>query len=74
MEYTNWKHFQGTLQEWQKIFYIIAIYTILSGVFFVIFGKGEVLPWGKGEKSGKLNSEKEEVEEDVQKIEITLEQ
>ncbi|KAE9550409.1 hypothetical protein FO519_006376 [Halicephalobus sp. NKZ332] len=64
----------GTLEEWQKIFYIVSIYTILSGIFFLIFGKGEVLPWGRGEQSEKLNPKKEEIEENVQKLEITLEQ
>jgi hypothetical protein len=38
---------QGTLEEWRKIFYILAVLVMASGVTFVIFGSGDVQPWGK---------------------------
>jgi MFS family permease len=67
----------GTLQEWKIIFYIIAIYTIFSGVFFLVFGTGDTLEWGRGVSSSKHNpkNEPEEVEEFALKsIEVTFDQ
>uniref|UniRef100_A0AC35FUZ7 Uncharacterized protein n=2 Tax=Panagrolaimus sp. PS1159 TaxID=55785 RepID=A0AC35FUZ7_9BILA len=64
----------GTLKEWQIIFYIVAIYTIFSGVFFLIFGTGDTLEWGRGASSNrdKTDENQEPEEYALKSIEVTL--
>lgn len=62
------------MAEWQVIYYIVALYTLFSGIFFLIFGTGEVLPWGFGEHSDETEEEINEEEQSLQKIDINLEQ
>ncbi|KAH7729266.1 Protein T28F3.4 a [Aphelenchoides avenae] len=38
---------QGTIEEWRKIFYVLASLVIASGVTFVAFASGEAQPWGR---------------------------
>lgn len=39
------------MNEWQWIFIIGGIVYILPGLFFMIFGSGEIQPWNEKEKS-----------------------
>ncbi|KAI6175384.1 MFS domain-containing protein [Aphelenchoides bicaudatus] len=36
----------GALEEWSMVFYSMAITTILSGIFFLVFGSGNAQKWG----------------------------
>ena len=38
---------QGSVDEWRKVFYIAIAILVAGGLIFVIFAKGEVLPWAK---------------------------
>jgi hypothetical protein len=37
--------FQGTKQEWQKVFYIASGMFIFGGFIFLVFSKGTVVSW-----------------------------
>ena len=39
--------FQGTLEEWRPIFFIIAGTTAISTVFFIIYGSGDLQDWAR---------------------------
>src|SRR5688572_25059500 len=38
---------QGSVDEWRKVFYIAIAILVAGGLIYVIFAKGEVLPWAK---------------------------
>lgn len=38
-------HQQSTRQEWQTVFFFIAVIQVVGFVFFLIFGSGELQPW-----------------------------
>jgi MFS transporter, ACS family, solute carrier family 17 (sodium-dependent inorganic phosphate cotransporter), other len=40
-------HIQSTMDEWRQIFVLDGILYIVSAVFFMIFGSGEVQKWNR---------------------------
>uniref|UniRef100_A0A7E4UQU6 MFS domain-containing protein n=1 Tax=Panagrellus redivivus TaxID=6233 RepID=A0A7E4UQU6_PANRE len=73
----NYFRVYGTLEEWTKIFNIIAGYTVFGGVFFLIFGHGEALPWGRHSQTSDTDGDEALTvfsERRMTNIEVTLDQ
>ena len=54
--------FQGTIDEWQKMFYIGACVGVVGAVIFLYFGSTELQDWSKIDMANleKVESEKKE--------------
>lgn len=51
-------HFQDTLTQWRKVFYIAAAVSIVGNLFYVVFASAKEQSWSL-EISNKIKDEKE---------------